>query len=125
ESIAKMEAAHRQYHIFKPTAPERKLIKILGEHNLPYRYVGNGAVWFEGYNPDFINTNGVKGIIEVFGDYWHTGAVKNWKQLEGGRINHFAKFGFKTLILWENELENEKAVVKKIKVFTKGLVGVR
>lgn len=109
----------------KPTAPELRLKALIERHDLPYRYVGNGAVWFEGYNPDFINVNGSKGIIELFGDYWHTTKIKKWRETEGGKEYHFAKFGFKTLILWENELENEKAVVKKIKVFTKGLVGVR
>jgi len=102
----------------KPTAPELKLLALIEKHNLPYRYVGDGAVWFEGYNPDFIDINGAKGIIELFGDYWHTGAIKSWRETEGGRIYHFAKFGFKTLILWENELENEEVVVGKIKKFT-------
>lgn len=108
----------------KPTAPELKLLSLLKKHNLPYRYVGNGAVWFEGYNPDFINVDGAKGIIELFGDYWHTTKIKKWGETEGGKAYHFSKFGFKTLIIWENELKNEKAVVKKIKRFTKNLAGV-
>jgi len=105
----------------KPTAPELKLKNMIERHNLPYQYVGNGAVWFEGYNPDFINVNGAKGIIELFGDYWHTTKIKHWRETEGGKHYHFAKFGFKTLILWENELENEKVVVRKIKRFTNSL----
>jgi G:T-mismatch repair DNA endonuclease (very short patch repair protein) len=108
----------------KPTAPELKLAALMEKHKLPYRYVGNGAVWFEGYNPDFINVNGAKGIIELFGDYWHTSKVKAWRETESGKQYHFAKFGFKTLILWESELRNERAVVNKIKTFTKGLSGV-
>ena len=103
----------------KPTAPELRLKALIERHDLPYRYVGNGAVWFEGYNPDFINIDGAKGIIELFGDYWHTTKIKKWRETEGGRIYHFAKFGFKTLVIWENELGDEEAVVKKIKKFTK------
>ena len=102
----------------KPTEPERRLIEIMERHDLPFKYVGNGKVILGGFCPDFINVNGEKQVIEVFGDYWHTGAVKNWNQLEGGRIHHYAKFGFKTLILWENELTNEEKVIKKIKQLT-------
>jgi len=105
----------------KPTAPELRLTALIEKHGLGYRYVGNGAVWFEGYNPDFINIDGAKVIIELFGDYWHTTKIKKWRETESGRTFHFAKFGFKTLILWENELKNEKTVVKKIKAFTEGL----
>lgn len=123
ESIARIKANHHKPRDIKPTAPERALIKILKEYNLPYRYVGNGAVWFEGYNPDFININGAKGIIEVFGTYWHRDLF-NARTSEWGRAYHYAKYGFKTLILWENELENEKVAVKKIKAFTKGLGGI-
>lgn len=108
----------------KPTAPELKLAALMEKHKLPYRYVGNGAVWFEGYNPDFINVNGAKGIIELFGDYWHTSKIKDWRETESGKQYHFARFGFKTLILWENELRDENVVVKKIKTFTLGLKGV-
>ncbi len=105
----------------KPTAPELRLNAIMVKHKLPYRYVGDGKVIFEGYNPDFINVNGAKGIIELFGDYWHTTRIKRWRDTEGGRSYHFSKFGFKTLVLWENELANEKAVVNKIQRFTKNL----
>jgi len=108
----------------KPTTAELRLTALIETHKLPYRYVGNGKVWFEGACPDFININGAKGIIELFGDYWHTTKIKHWSETEGGRIHHFTKFGFKTLIIWENELKDEKAVVKKIKTFTKGLAGV-
>lgn len=108
----------------KPTAPELMLEDIITRNRLPYRYVGNGAVWFEGCNPDFINVDGAKGIIELFGDYWHTTKIKSWRETESGRQYHFAKFGFQTLIVWENELENEKAVVKKIQRFTQSLKGV-
>ena len=107
----------------KPTEPELRLTEIIERHDLPFEYVGDGKVILEGLCPDFINVNGEKQVIEVFGDYWHTGAVKNWRQFEGGRIHHYAKFGFKTLILWENELENERAVVKKIKKFNQSLKG--
>lgn len=64
-----------------------------------YRFVGDGSFWIGGKNPDFINVNGQKKIIEMFGDYWHsrevTGTSKRSHLQE--RIKHFAKYGFKDL----------------------------
>lgn len=105
----------------KPTAPELKLAAIIERYGLPYRYVGDGAIWIESCNPDFINIDGAKGIIELFGTYWHTTKIKKWRDTESGRAYRYAEYGFKTLVIWENELKDEKAVVKKIKKFDKTL----
>ena len=53
----------------RPTKPEKKLVGIKNECKLPYKYCGDGSVIIGGLNPDFINTNGEKKLIEVFGDY--------------------------------------------------------
>ena len=93
-----------------------------------YKYVGNGKFWIHGRSPDFININGQKKIIELFGDYWHG---KKYRQLtfndnssnkehEQQRINHFAKYGYKTLIIWEHELKNIKQLKKKLIKFHNG-----
>lgn len=70
--------------------------------------------------PDFINITGQKKIIEMFGNYWHgkkiTGRTK--KEEENQRINHFAKYGYQTLIIWEHELENLNLLIEKIVKFT-------
>lgn len=105
----------------KPTEPERKLSEIMERYNFPFKYVGNGKVIIDKLCPDFINTDGNKQIVELFGDYWHTGAVKRWDQFEGSRIYHYAKFGFATLIIWESELSNESKVARKIRQFTQRL----
>ena len=55
----------------RPTRPEKKMIDIIKRNNLEYEYVGNGKVWLNGVNPDFININGKKIVIEVWGDYIH------------------------------------------------------
>ena len=81
-----------------------------------YKFVGDGKIWIGYKNPDFINVNGQKKIIELFGDYWHsvgrTGRTK--QQEENQRINHFAKYGFKVLIVWERELKNIPKLKKKL-----------
>jgi len=95
----------------RPTKPEQILMDLIQQNQLPYKYVGNGEVLFGGKNPDFIQVNGKKKLIEIFGSYWH----KNDNPKE--RIDFFKKYGFSTLIIWDKELENSQNVVNKIKVF--------
>jgi len=104
----------------KPNKSEKKLRRGLN-HLFPgeYKYVGDGSILIGYKNPDFINVNSQKKIIELFGDYWHgeerTGRTK--RQEENQRIKHFAKYGYKTLIIWESELENIKQLKEKLLKF--------
>jgi DNA-directed RNA polymerase subunit RPC12/RpoP len=100
--------------VLKPTIIEQIIINVIQEYNLPYKYVGDGEVIIEGKNPDFINTNSQKIIIEVYGQYWH----KPEDQPE--RIKYFAKYGYKTLILWDTEIlkRPHDEIYQKIKTFT-------
>lgn len=83
---------------------ETLLSKLFGSD---YKYVGDFDTFIGGKCPDFINVNGQKKIIEVFGDYWHDGDDPN------DRISHFAKYGFKTLVLWESDIHNSPTFVKE------------
>lgn len=104
----------------KPTKPEKFLIKFLNEI-LPgeYKYVGNGSVVIGFKNPDFINANGQKKLIELFGDYWHSEKkTSESKELhESKRVNHFAKYGYKTLIIWQSELEHTNKLKEQLITF--------
>lgn len=109
----------------KPNRMEIKLNKILQEH-FPeeFKYVGNGEVIFGRKNPDFINCNGKKLIIELFGRTFHDPTYKKgfikkilWHQQEVGTKMHYAQYGFKTLVIWDDELKNEEAVIEGIKEF--------
>jgi hypothetical protein len=99
------------------TRPEIALLKILF-HLFPheYKYVGNGKKWIGGKNPDFININGQKKIIELFGNYWHsekwTGKKK--KEHKKERCAHFWNYGYNCLVVWEHELKDIKKLKNKL-----------
>lgn len=82
---------------------EKILNKILPKE---YKYVGQGDIWIERYNPDFINMNGQKKIIEFFGNYWH----KNSQERNKKRIKVFKKYGYDCLIIWEHDLKTQKTI---------------
>jgi len=109
--------------IKKPNKPEQFLIKLFEKYNLPYKYVGDGKIIIGTVNPDFINCNGQKKIIEVFGVYWHLAkkGFKTKQQAEEERRKIFAEYGFKTLVIWEDELKNMSKVLDKILAFEKGI----
>jgi G:T-mismatch repair DNA endonuclease (very short patch repair protein) len=76
-----------------------------------WKYVGDGKVIIGGKCPDFINVNGQKKIIELFGDYWHKG------QNPKDRIDMFKPYGYKTLVVWEKEFKDSSLVMKKVEKF--------
>uniref|UniRef100_A0A6M3KKP2 DUF559 domain-containing protein n=1 Tax=viral metagenome TaxID=1070528 RepID=A0A6M3KKP2_9ZZZZ len=96
-----------------PNKPEIALIDLLAENNLPFKYVGNGEVWLGNRNPDFINTNGKKQVIELFGIYWHPVFDVAKKQ------EHYRQYGFQSLVIWEDELEKPEKVLAKIRHFVR------
>lgn len=113
----------------KPNKKEIILIKLLQVIlSNEYEYVGDGKILIDSYVPDFININGQKKIIEHFGDYWHANpekykpndvvyrnlkAKKIWIKNKQ-RVNTYSKYGYKTLVIWENELKNLDKVKEKV-----------
>ncbi len=80
-----------------------------------YKFVGDGSFMIEGYNPDFINCNGQKKIIEFFGDYWHD--QKEYVKRDKLKMKVYKKYGYKTLVIWQSELNDMKKVTNRIKKF--------
>jgi G:T-mismatch repair DNA endonuclease (very short patch repair protein) len=99
-----------KYNI-KPTNPEKILLGIIKENNSPFIYVGDGKFWIDRFNPDFINKED-KLIIEVFGDYWHN--LPKIIERDKERLKAYSFKGYKTLIIWEHELQNVHQVLNKI-----------
>lgn len=91
----------------KPNKPEKIVLDILDKvYPNEWKYVGDGDLIIGGYNPDFVNINGQKKIIEVFGDYWHKIREDiGWSRTELGRIMCFKAFGYETLIIWESDIK--------------------
>lgn len=101
----------KSWHI-KPNKPELHLQSLLNDlYPNEFKYVGDGDVIIAGKCPDFINVNGKKQIIELYGDYWHKG------QKEEDRVKIFEPYGYKTLIIWEKELKDVNKVKEKIQNF--------
>jgi len=96
----------------RPNKVELKLKQILGKY-FPdeWKYVGDGQVILGGKCPDFINTDGSKQLIELFGVWWHSlfDIAK--------RTEHFKQYGFSLLVIWDDELDNEEKIITKVKKF--------
>jgi len=97
----------------RPNNLEKKIIAICKEYNLPYVYVGSGDFILAGKNPDFLNTDGKKNLIEIFGDAFHQ------PEEENQRYKLFSHYGFRTLVLWESKLKKltPRAIANKIREF--------
>jgi len=94
----------------KPNNAERSLNNIL-QSILPNEYklnVSGDVTIIAGKIPDFINVNGQKKLIEVFGDYWHQNDNPQ------DRIDFFKQYGWDCLVIWEHELKNIEEVINKI-----------
>ncbi len=85
-----------------PNNPETKMIDICRKFKLPYNFVGNGTLIIRGFNPDFVNTENKKFLIEIFGDYWHN--RPDWAERDKRRLKTFLENGYKTLVLWESDI---------------------
>jgi very-short-patch-repair endonuclease len=97
----------------RPTSLEKHFLMICKKHNLPFKYVGDGSLLIGFKNPDFVECNGKKICIEVANRYFQYHKPNEvYKQK---RIEHFAKFGWKCLVFFEDDLKNEEKIVQKIK----------
>lgn len=79
-----------------------------------WRYNGDGRVIIVAGKcmPDFVNVNGKKCVIELFGTHWHD------KPDEFRRKRLLKKYGYDTLIIWERDLYYKReALLKRLRKF--------
>ena len=96
------------------TKPELIFEQICKKNNLPFKYTGDGSLWIgknPAVNPDFVECNGKKIAVEIFGDYWHSPLFKKvpYNQTYEGRKKIFKKYGWKLIIFWEADLKRMDA----------------
>jgi hypothetical protein len=98
----------------RPNKAEKKLNQLL-QRIVPGEYAYNGnyecKLLLDNKFPDFVNVNGKKKVIELYGDYWHEGEDPQ------KRIDLFKQYGYGTLVIWEHELEHSHELVAKIMEF--------
>ncbi len=106
----------------RPNGSELKLKTIL-DRNFPGEFVINvtGKVSIGRKVPDFVHVGGKKVLVELFGTFWHTMADRVKPRSKAAAIierrRHFWKFGYKVVVVWENELwrKYEKKIVCRIR----------
>jgi len=108
----------RQSNSTSPNFPET-LFGFWLDENFPneWKYNGDGSqkVIIGRKIPDFVNVDGKKGVIEIFGTYWHD-------ELEvGEKIEHYNRFGYNCLVLWDYECYLWKELKDKFSCWVKEL----
>lgn len=109
----------------KPNKSELQLEPLI-QTARPNEFKYNGGfelgISLGGKIPDWVNCNGKKEVIEYFGQVWHSPLFTfreglPYHQTYKGTIEHYKKYGWKCLIIWEPELKEPKKIVEKIKNF--------
>lgn len=112
--------------IRSPTQPELIFKDICEKNDLPFHYTGDGQLWIgkkKKLNPDFIEANGKKICIEIFGDYWHS-PLLNKKIPESGTLTyrkaHYRRFKWTPVFIWESDLRRKDAEQFVLTILQKG-----
>ena len=96
----------------RPNKSETFLCNFLNEmYPGEWKFTGDFSFLLNGKNPDFVNCNGKKLIIELFGEPWHKG------ETQADRAKFFSPFGYKTLVIWWKELKKTDELKSKIERF--------
>ena len=97
-----------------------KTLQDLYPNEWKFNGCGECGVVLGGLIPDFINVNGMKAVIEVFGDGYHDPekAFRKvpWKSQEFGRKAVFSQLGYECIILRECDLNDncEKTITDNV-----------
>lgn len=110
----------------KPNKLEQRLIDLFQQSLPQFKYNGDFSlgVSLGSLIPDFVNVNGKKEIIELYGDYWHSPEIigDSWRRTELGRIMAYNSLGYKCLVLWGKELKKstDVQIISKVNAFFGG-----
>lgn len=105
----------------KPNKAEIALDKILQEV-CPNHFKYNGdfrlGIVLNRSIPDFVNVNGKKQVIELFGTYWHNQEGRG----EQEKMAKYKEVGWNCLVVWDPELSETDALKDKIRAFVGGVL---
>lgn len=95
----------------RPTKLEEKGMILINNYHLPFTYCGNGSLIIGGKNPDAYENNGQKICLEFANKREKSIKRKGrtyatWQEYEKQRIEHFVRYGWKCVVLWEDEFKN-------------------
>ena len=102
------------------TKPELVFLALCEKHSLPFKFTGDGSFWIENLNPDFVDCNGKKIAVEIFGDYWHSPLLNpkvRYNRTLKGREEILKKYGWKLIVFWGIDLKRadyEQFVLQKL-----------
>lgn len=94
------------------TKPELMFESVCKKYNLPFKYTGDGTFWIHNINPDFIECNGKKIAIEIFGEYFHS-PLFNYNLKENRTLPYRKKilkrYGWNLIVFWQTDLDRVDA----------------
>lgn len=122
ETRKKLREARRHQKIHH-TKPELIFEEICKKYELPFKYTGDGAFWIKNINPDFVECNGKKITVEIFGVAFHSPLFTfmrnvSYPQTFEGRRRILKKYGWKLIVLWDRDLlraDAEQFVLSELK----------
>jgi len=102
----------RKHRTFPTSRTKIELIfeEICKKYNLPFKYTGDASFWIGRINPDFVDCNGKKVAVEIFGDYWHSPLLRyNMGDHQRGDVREkiLKGYGWKLVIFWGTDLLRE------------------
>ncbi len=90
----------------QPNQGEQFLDTLLNKH-FPgeWKYTGDGkdGTQIGGRIPDWLNVNGRKAVVELFGEPWHLEPSRTFEATK----KHYEKYGFICIIIWYRELRTK------------------
>ena len=106
----------------RPTSLEQKFInEFIVPFNLPYKYTGDGSVLIGFKNPDFIDVDGNKNCVEVRNKkmtlFWNKYSPEEYRDRQ---VTHYLKWGWKCIVLFDDDLKNKKGVLALLEAKTCG-----
>jgi hypothetical protein len=94
-----------------PSKNEKQLIGLMDEFELPFKYVGDGQLWINNKNPDFVCALDGFHLIEFVGDTFHNDPEEYMKQRDIDLAPH------PVLYLFKEDLDTPIITAKKIQKF--------